>query len=1107
MKKYLVFIILFSFFCLASVNAQVVFTEDFENAGAIPAGWTQEFVSGTHNWNFLPGASGGSVVTAYSGSYNAQFHHNSHSGYKTKLVSPELDLNGLPSPSLNFWHAQENYLGDQDTLRLYYKTSVSGQWNLLETWSNSISAWTLQTIELPNPTSTYYFAFEGAQAYGHGVVIDDVFVLESSEYAFQVNPKKTLIRQWVEHDTTFLIEVQNTGLQDDTLDFNPINANWTTAYRDKYDTAPISWMALDSGVKDTFLIKVSVPLSAELHELDTAFFSLTSRAMPSKTQDSYVVTRAYSRTPVPIYEDWEFLPVPNSWLVDTYGMFFGLQTGINPIAHSGAYKLYANTESATGDSSRVYLMCDLSSSSQTEFRYWMYHTNTNQANNDSVYFQYSFNGKKWYSMDTVVHRYRADGNYWEEHIVDVSTFDGDTIWFGLLACSASGERIFFDDFYIGPRPSENLIISEIMYNSPETGQDSLEFIEIYNNGIYPLDIGNYQIGYNSTYQTMNYGIEVDPYKSIVLATDSIAFSNFYGFPPTIEWTATNQLDDHEAAIWIKDNNGILLDTVFYRDTLPWPNMAAGNGASLALCDLLVDNNDGNNWHYSMIYVDTIANGMEVWASPGQPNTASCNYYDIAIINPSTEVHDSLYYCEMPSPIYDTLSLEITNRGVAEMIIGDTIFMSYQINAAAVVYDTIVLSAPFAPGDIITVQFQQTYDFSADGVYEIQYEAYPILDAYPVDNEAILSKINFVVDVDLPGVNDTLETLTYPVTLDAGVTTSGGWPYATWNWSTTETSQTIDVSADGWYYVTVTTAVDSAGNQCSVIDSVYVILAITDIAFSQPPATHGNDFYFCELPNNMDIDFLIENQGKTVIPAGDTIFASYQFDANPVVLDTFVLSSDIDTAAVAAFTFSQTVDLSVDGDYDYILTINYENDVNLLNDTSSGTLHNFVVDVDLPGVNDTLETLTYPVTLDAGATTSGGWPYATWNWSTTETSQTIDVSADGWYYVTVTTAVDSAGNQCSVIDSVYVHNVSAIEEINNNFSIFPNPNNGKFIIRFEREVFNAALSIVNVQGQLLLEKEVNHEMKLEFNLNDFARGIYFIKCTTAEGTIVKKMIIE
>jgi hypothetical protein len=114
-----------------------------------------------------------------------------------------------------------------------------------------------------------------------------------------------------------------------------------------------------------------------------------------------------------------------------------------------------------------------------------------------------------------------------------------------------------------------------MYNSPETGQDSLEFIEIYNNGIYPLDIGNYQIGYNSTYQTMSYGLEVDPYKSIVLATDSVAFEGFYGFSPTLEWNATNQLDDNEAAIWIKDNNGILLDSVYYRDTLPWPNMAAG----------------------------------------------------------------------------------------------------------------------------------------------------------------------------------------------------------------------------------------------------------------------------------------------------------------------------------------------------------------------------------------------------------------------------------------------------------------------------------------------------------------------------------------------------
>jgi hypothetical protein len=152
-------------------------TEGFENGGAIPSCWSQEYESGAHDWVFQNGGLYSHPANAHSGSYNAAFTHTS-SGIVTKLVTPALDLSGLTSPKLTFWHAQEVWSPDQDELRVYYKTSAGGTWTLIPgaVWINNIPSWTEETFTLPSPGSDYYIAFEGTDNFGYGVVVDDVSV-------------------------------------------------------------------------------------------------------------------------------------------------------------------------------------------------------------------------------------------------------------------------------------------------------------------------------------------------------------------------------------------------------------------------------------------------------------------------------------------------------------------------------------------------------------------------------------------------------------------------------------------------------------------------------------------------------------------------------------------------------------------------------------------------------------------------------------------------------------------------------------------------------------------------------------------------------------------
>ncbi len=151
------------------------FMEGFESL-AIPSGWSQEFPIGTTHWVCRTGNFNGHPFTAHSGTYNASLYKGSNGTHVTKLVTPSLDISSIIDPQLSFWHMQEVWVSDNDELRIYYKTSATGSWNLLVAYTSNITNWTKETIMLPNPSSDYYIAFEGTVKYGYGVVIDDVVV-------------------------------------------------------------------------------------------------------------------------------------------------------------------------------------------------------------------------------------------------------------------------------------------------------------------------------------------------------------------------------------------------------------------------------------------------------------------------------------------------------------------------------------------------------------------------------------------------------------------------------------------------------------------------------------------------------------------------------------------------------------------------------------------------------------------------------------------------------------------------------------------------------------------------------------------------------------------
>lgn len=183
--------------------------------------------------------------------------------------------------------------------------------------------------------------------------------------------------------------------------------------------------------------------------------------------------------------------------------------------------------------------------------------------------------------------------------VRITDLDGDT--FGL-----SGIFSVIAPIYI-----PQLVITEIMYNPPESGTDSLEFIEIYNNDDVTIDLDGYYFSEGVTFTFPAVTLGIDEY--MLIAVDSVVFQSFFGM---MAYDFNGGLGNSGERLTIVNSFGMIVDSVKYDDAPPWPTSPDGNGPSLTFCDPGLDNGLGENWIASIELAGLNANGDSVFASPG-----------------------------------------------------------------------------------------------------------------------------------------------------------------------------------------------------------------------------------------------------------------------------------------------------------------------------------------------------------------------------------------------------------------------------------------------------------------------------------------------------------
>ncbi len=131
----------------------------------------------------------------------------------------------------------------------------------------------------------------------------------------------------------------------------------------------------------------------------------------------------------------------------------------------------------------------------------------------------------------------------------------------------------------------------------------------------------------------------------------------------------------------------------------------------------------------------------------------------------------------------------------------------------------------------------------------------------------------------------------------------------------------------------------------------------------------------------------------------------------------------------------------------------------------------------------------------------------WNFGDANTSSDFSpthiYSAEGNYTVQL---MATNSNNCDNTKSVNIDVITDIYSVKNNqYSIYPNPTNGKLNIVFNK-YFPKSITIIDLTGKILVEyKDISKTNT--FNVHKLQKGIYLLKFNYETSIATDKLIIE
>lgn len=197
-------------------------------------------------------------------------------------------------------------------------------------------------------------------------------------------------------------------------------------------------------------------------------------------------------------------------------------------------------------------------------------------------------------------------------------------------------------FTVGQTPVEQIVINEIMYK-PADARDCRDWVELYNAGESTTDISNWRLTDDNDKHVFTFpnGTVLLPGSFLLVCEDVTSFKSFYPDVAPVVGNLSFGLGSDNDMVRLYTSQSVLMDSVSYRATAPWPVGALGTGNSIELRGPLLDNTLGENWQTSVLPV----------GSPGAPNGG--------VVSVSATSRDNAGLRCSPMPVTSTARVEYT----------------------------------------------------------------------------------------------------------------------------------------------------------------------------------------------------------------------------------------------------------------------------------------------------------------------------------------------------------------------------------------------------------------------------------------------------------------
>jgi hypothetical protein len=171
-------------------------------------------------------------------------------------------------------------------------------------------------------------------------------------------------------------------------------------------------------------------------------------------------------------------------------------------------------------------------------------------------------------------------------------------------------------------PKNSVVINEIMF-LPASGEP--EWVELYNNTDYSIDIKDWQISDVLTTQTSKVFIDsnyvLPPENYLVISNDSSIYGYHRTIPSDVIFSIIPNLNNKEDGVVIKDSRGLRIDSVFYQSD--WQR---SEGFSMERISVKAPSDNKNNWGVSRDIEQS---------SPGRINSQTEKTNDLMVIGISS----------------------------------------------------------------------------------------------------------------------------------------------------------------------------------------------------------------------------------------------------------------------------------------------------------------------------------------------------------------------------------------------------------------------------------------------------------------------------------------